>query len=166
MAVISLAGSWGPEGLEYPDGRHAANVDVTVNTPLGQPATLFVDKYRSALAPNPVRTDSLGNLMIFAEPGSYLLLIHNASIPIEVVESAGERSALEDAAANADAGIPLVFWKDPAGLYSFRPQPQGVPIWGDTVRWREAPPAEDDVAPEGSIHVDGSTGTYYRYQEV
>ncbi len=79
------AGQYGPEGMEYPDGRSAKNVDFEIRHKLGGSlALLFGDKDRDTFLPNPVSSDGLGNLYFFAEPGDYDLLINGISLPITI----------------------------------------------------------------------------------
>lgn len=97
--TVSYAGEYGPEGIEYPDGRHAVNVLVTVVQDDGSPAILYVDKERSAIRANPIRTDSLGNLWFFANPGSYRLIFPTFELPIVVAAH-----PLSDSAGGASLG--------------------------------------------------------------
>ncbi|MBK8246291.1 MAG: hypothetical protein IPK85_02610 [Gemmatimonadetes bacterium] len=83
MAPV-LAGQYGPEGLEFPDGRPARNTPVLVQRLDGVPAALYADKERTTTAANPVTTDSYGNVSFLAAPGEYRLVVNGAILPILV----------------------------------------------------------------------------------
>jgi len=83
MAPV-LAGQYGPEGLEFPDGRPARNTPVTVRDSNGDVATLYANKEKTVVAANPVTTDGYGNVWFLAEPGEYSLVVNGNSIPILV----------------------------------------------------------------------------------
>lgn len=166
MAVISLAGQWGPEGLEFPDGRHARDTEVLVLDGANGVATLYTDRARTGVAPNPTRSDSLGNLSFYAEPGGYKLRVFGVDIPITVMESPGERSEMEAAIFAADTGIPLVLYKGTNGVLGYAPQAPMGPRWGDEIRYASGPPGVSEIAPGGAVHVDVLSWRYYRYMEV
>jgi hypothetical protein len=79
-----LAGQYGPEGLEFPDGRPARNTPVLVRNLDGTPATLYTNKEKTAEADNPIDTDEFGNIWFFAVPGEYELVVNGNAIPILV----------------------------------------------------------------------------------
>lgn len=81
MAAI-YAGQYGPEGIEYSDGRPARNADVLVTRPTsGLPATIYSDELRTEVLDNPVQTDELGNLTFFAMPGRVTLTVNGYTVP-------------------------------------------------------------------------------------
>ena len=89
------AGQYGPEGLEYPDTAHVIMQPVTVlqgrsgNTL----AVIYADRDKTALAANPVFTDSIGNLTFLVEPGLYRLKLGDYEIPVTVADDPAEPSA-------------------------------------------------------------------------
>jgi len=82
--ATTLAGLYGPEGFELPDGRPARNVSATVLNSDGSVASLFTDKTKTEFASNPTATDEYGNLAFFAEPGGYGLFINGRVISVLV----------------------------------------------------------------------------------
>lgn len=80
-----LAGQYGPDGIEAPDGKHAINTPVTVLDSNGDPAVLYADRHKSALAVNPTFTDSFGNLLFWADPGYYSMSVGNSQALQNVV---------------------------------------------------------------------------------
>lgn len=82
--ATTYAGRWGPEGLEYANGKPAASVSVAVRRPNGTLATLYTTALKSAPAPNPVQTDEYGNLSFYATPGEYLLDFFGVQMPTMV----------------------------------------------------------------------------------
>lgn len=83
MAPV-LAGQYGPEGLEFTDGRPARNALVTIRHIDGTMATLYLDKDKATAGPNPLHADGLGNVWFYAVPGEYRLVVNGATIPIAV----------------------------------------------------------------------------------
>lgn len=83
MAPV-LAGQYGPEGLEFPDGRPAKLTHVLVRRMDGGTAFLYQDKERTTQAANPTTTDRFGNVLFKAAPGEYELVINDYVIPILV----------------------------------------------------------------------------------
>lgn len=83
MAPI-LAGQYGPEGLEFPDGRPAKNKSVLVRRLDGADAVLYLDKERTQPGSNPVHTDVFGNLSFLAAPGEYDIVINGTAIRVLV----------------------------------------------------------------------------------
>lgn len=83
--MADFAGQWGPEGLEYPNGYNAANVQFTVKTLVsGVAIPLWEDKDRLVSLANPGFTDDLGNIYFFANPGSYRLEVAGKSFTVTV----------------------------------------------------------------------------------
>lgn len=82
--ATTLAGQYGPEGFEFPDGRPARNTSVHVVKTDGSPAALFTDKTKTAFADNPTTTDEYGNLSFFADPGEYGMVINNRAMSVMV----------------------------------------------------------------------------------
>lgn len=97
MAVY--AGQYGPEGVEYPNGQHASNTLYTVRTTGGTIATLYTDRDKVVTAPNPRYTDEFGNMVFFAEPGSYRLELGGMNfdvvVPLDPAET-GDFGGIED----------------------------------------------------------------------
>lgn len=85
--MTQYAGQYGPEGLEHPDGLHAANTLISVLNVDGSQAQLWLDANRMIPASNPRSTDTLGNLFFYAEPGRYNLSFAGMSIPAIVHKS-------------------------------------------------------------------------------
>lgn len=78
------AGQYGPEGLQFPDGRPARNTPIEVRRPNGLLAVLYSDPQHTEEVENPISTDSYGNLIFFAAPGEYRIVINGAEIPVLV----------------------------------------------------------------------------------
>jgi hypothetical protein len=121
--MAMLAGQYGPTGLEYPDGRHAVGVYITVYAEDGTPAVLYVNSQKSGVAPNPVTTDALGNLMFFAEPGSYTLGFDGIELPIVVDVHPGEPAP--ELGFTWEQTLPEAVWECP---YPFGFEPAGFHI--------------------------------------
>jgi hypothetical protein len=83
MAPV-LAGQYGPEGLEFPDGRPARNTAVLIRQTDGADAHLYLDKERARPGPNPVTTDSYGNLTFLVAPGEYDMVVNETVFRIVV----------------------------------------------------------------------------------
>lgn len=83
MAPV-LAGQYGPEGLEFPDGRPAKNTPVLVRRLDGGTAFLYQDKERTTQASNPTYTDAFGNVMFRAAPGEYEMVVNGNVLPVLV----------------------------------------------------------------------------------
>lgn len=83
MAPV-LAGQYGPEGLEFPDGRPAKNTPVLVRRLDLSPAVLYLDKERTQVGPNPVNTDAFGNITFLVAPGEYDLVVNGTAFRILV----------------------------------------------------------------------------------
>lgn len=84
------AGQFGPEALEFPDGSHAITHPIYIKTLGGNLVSLYADRHRVDSLPNPVFTDSLGNLGFHAEPGKYKIEIGSWSLTISVPEDPAE----------------------------------------------------------------------------
>lgn len=83
MAVY--AGLYGPTGIEFPNGQHAANQQYTVLNSSGNPISLYLNKNRGGSKPNPGFTDQYGNVTFFANPGEYVLQVgEDFQMPIVV----------------------------------------------------------------------------------
>ena len=82
MAV--LAGMWGPEDMEFPNGQRAANVGFEIRTEDGFLIPLYGDKNKTIARPNPGFTDEYGNLWFFSNPGTYNLTIAGMTVPVTV----------------------------------------------------------------------------------
>jgi len=80
------AGTYGPQGLEYPDGTHAVNKPILIKTLGGSSVILYSDRHRTTTISNPVSTDALANLEFCAEPGQYLMEIGSWTRKISVPE--------------------------------------------------------------------------------
>jgi hypothetical protein len=78
------AGRYGPSGIEYPDGRHATDTEVTVLRLDRVAAVLYVDREKSGVAPNPLLTDALGNVQFWVDPGEYLLSLPEMELEVMV----------------------------------------------------------------------------------
>lgn len=74
MAVY--AGFWGPEALLWStSGTPVRDTPVTVvDAATLLPVVLYTSEQKNVTAPNPVKTDSRGNLSFYADPGEYILL--------------------------------------------------------------------------------------------
>lgn len=70
---MMAAGYWGPEAILYStNGDPARGVPVLVLEELvDTPITLYTDRAKTSTTPNPTKTDSLGNLSFYADPGFY-----------------------------------------------------------------------------------------------
>lgn len=79
-----LAGQWGPEGIEYPNGQRAVNAPFSIETAEGFYVPLYTDKLKTSSKPNPGNVDSNANLTFFANPGTYTLKFSGLDIPITV----------------------------------------------------------------------------------
>lgn len=123
-----LAGQWGPEGIEYPNGQRAVNAHFTVETADGFIVPLYQDKLKTVPKANPGNVDSNGNLFFFANPGTYVLKFSEMSIPItvqvhpdeEVAEVPGGQASSYTHVQTAPASLVLINhgipnWK-PAGV--------------------------------------------------
>lgn len=89
MATV-YAGQYGPEAIEFPDGSHAVNHPLSIKTLGGSLIPLYADRYRVEDLENPVRTDNLGNLTFYAEPGKYIIEVGSWSVSISVPEDPAE----------------------------------------------------------------------------
>lgn len=88
------ANLYGPETLDYPNGAHAANLLVEVRYAATElPALLYTDRTKTVLAPNPLHTDSLGNLAFWAEPGEYLIVFNSGDMHVSVPDHPDEPEA-------------------------------------------------------------------------
>lgn len=136
MAVF--AGQWGPEGLEYPNGGPAGNVLFEVRTTAGFTVPLWSNKDRTVAIANPGRTDELGNIYFFANPGSYILDVSGRLLPVTVnlhpdepISAGGGASGWTHSVANPATLHQIVHgfsWK-PAGILS-------IDSIGDTVEYQ------------------------------
>lgn len=76
-------GVYGPAGLSYPGGAPAALVPVTVCLPgTTTPAVLYTDETGTAVRSAPLTTDGLANLVFFAAPGAYDLLVNGGVLRV------------------------------------------------------------------------------------
>jgi microcystin-dependent protein len=72
--AFAYAGLYGPQTILDQTSKELANVLVTVYESNGTTAaTLYTDHTMTTTASNPVSTDSLGNLIFWTIPGSYIL---------------------------------------------------------------------------------------------
>jgi hypothetical protein len=82
---MSVAGYWGPEAILYSTtGDPAKSASVEVRQDIGEGmtgplATLYTDPARTTIVANPTKTDGLGNLSFFTEPGFYRVKIVGTS---------------------------------------------------------------------------------------
>lgn len=88
--ATTYAGQYGPEAVEFPDGSHAINHLLSIKTLGGSLVPLYADRHRVETIDNPVRTDSLGNLNFYAEPGRYLIEVGSWSIVVHVPKDPAE----------------------------------------------------------------------------
>ena len=82
--AFTYAGSWGSDSITSPTGDPLPNYLVTVRNPDGSLATLYTDRTMATTGPNPVSTDSEGNLRIFAVPGDYYFVGSVATVLVTV----------------------------------------------------------------------------------
>lgn len=76
MSSWPHAGLYGPESFTSPDGRPAAGAAVALlDHTGGSPVPLFDGPTRANTVPNPTTMDSLGNLALWADPGTYSLRV-------------------------------------------------------------------------------------------
>lgn len=102
--MAEFAGQWGPEGLEYPNGQHAALASFRVNTTEGDLVPLYTDRDKAVTIPNPGQSDEFGNLSFFAEPGGYVLTVNDMFIfPITVPINPAEDVDLGPVVGRVDA---------------------------------------------------------------
>lgn len=136
MAIF--AGTYGPSGLEYPDGRHAIGVYIPVyNEGTDELATLYVNEQKTGLAPNPVTTDAYGNLFFFAEPGAYDVEFADQRITVYVGFSGNEPVADEtELGYKFIVPTPLAEWECP---YPLKFQPAGFYVYVDGLGQTIAP---------------------------
>lgn len=138
------AGRYGPEGLEYPNGSHAIGRPVRVLSEDGLTTTsLYADRSRVGTLPNPLVTDSLGNISFFAEPGNYICEIDGYQFAITVNEDPDEPATASESSifmmtASALSGHSLVVPND-TGLVGYG-DPTNInhsnrPVWLTTDAW-------------------------------
>lgn len=78
--MAAFAGRYS-ENLQDRYGNGYRNAEVTVETPTGEPATLYADRVKTPyvslpeLASNVTKADSRGNLIFFADPGNYQIVV-------------------------------------------------------------------------------------------
>jgi hypothetical protein len=82
--VAVYAGLYGPTGIEYPNGQHAANVAYRVLNGSSVEIPLYMSKSRAVSKPNPGQTDEYGNISFYANPGEYILDLVGIQMPISV----------------------------------------------------------------------------------
>lgn len=92
--AYTFAGRYGPEIFMDEAGDFLRNEEVTVLMPgTAVEATLYTDRTKAAVAPNPFLTDARGNGYFFADPGEYDLSYSGWILPVTVdmdpVEAAG-----------------------------------------------------------------------------
>jgi len=70
---MALAGYWGPEAILYStNGDPARLVPITITDDATSAlATLYADRNKTTTAANPTKTDALGNLSFYTDPGFY-----------------------------------------------------------------------------------------------
>jgi hypothetical protein len=112
--VAQYANQFGPEGLEFPNGANAENVSYSVTTRGGAPVELYTDKDRT-LKDTPYRTDELGNIFFYAEPGEYNLNVADRTIPIvinlhplEQIEAGGGGTGIEKVVSSPTTLVQIV----------------------------------------------------------
>lgn len=90
-------GLYGPEYLQFEDGGPASEVRVFIFLPdTKTKAVLYQDKNGQYTAPNPIWTDRRGELVFYAEAGSYDLFYQDAGVDYTTDISIGEENAGAD----------------------------------------------------------------------
>jgi len=86
---MTYAGYWGPEAIFWSTSNAPArNTPVSVKvSPGGTLATLYTDQTKATTVPNPINTDSRGNLAFYADPGTYILEVSGGQDPLTIVVS-------------------------------------------------------------------------------
>lgn len=84
---MAYAGYWGPEAVFWTtSGTPARNTSVSVKVFGSETlATLYTDETKSSTAPNPLTTDTRGNLFFFADPGKYSIEVSGAQDALTIV---------------------------------------------------------------------------------
>jgi hypothetical protein len=81
---------FGPEAILFSDGTIARSKTVKVYvTGTSTLAALYADIGGTIPLPNPVTTDSQGNLRFFAGPGTYDLELNNFRVTVTLADAAG-----------------------------------------------------------------------------
>lgn len=116
MSSWPHAGLYGPESFTSPDGRPAAGAAAALlDHTGGSPVPLFDGPARAHTVPNPTTLDSLGNLALWAEPGTYSLRVQIVGFdaiefPVSIAPSPADIGAV--------ASVPVLV-----------PSPAGGPSW-------------------------------------
>lgn len=89
--MTTYAGQYGPEPAFSPFGRALVNTPYTVTVPTtGAMATIYTDRTRATVGPNPTATDSEGNITFFAQPGQYVITLAGTSVTVSVYADPAE----------------------------------------------------------------------------
>jgi len=89
--VEVYANRWGPQGINYADGRSVGVASVLVRrSPDNTLAALYTDRIRSAQISNPMLTDATGNLTFFADPGEYTCTVHGFTFIVSIPDNPDE----------------------------------------------------------------------------
>jgi hypothetical protein len=116
--------------MTYPDGSHAINYPVSIFVAGGSVlANLYDSRDRTTGLPNPVSTDSLGNLEFWAEPGNYTGRIDDFDFGIQVLED-----PFEEDEASLDSEflvVQCVVAQNTSGHRLLVPDADGLAVYAD-----------------------------------
>lgn len=93
MAV--LAGQYGPENMTFSDGSSAANTFFEIKNLDDTLAEIWLEPNKIVPAMNPLKTDGLGNIYFYADPGRYRIY-RDGTLLLSVIVSRHPSEAISD----------------------------------------------------------------------